>query len=864
MQDLLFDARPYRIQEVIYWVGFYAIGAFIWALPLVFSARLLLLQNFQLIGIDTEERFKFYIFPFPSFFAVLAWAAVLAGVIAAADNLPAPLGGNKYEAAIRSLLETHLITLFIATAAVLILVVTQRMFLRGLGRSMQRMEESDPKGFKSALIRIERVTRRHDRTLDELDLHLTALKPGFLSADAWVAAQRVKVFMWRYMVRLAWLLLVLGAIHFISYSDLINRLFLPKDVLDQYTLDFLIDTFSLKRASFLFIVFGAWIPFATILALLSNRYQFPIIAGLVIIVVGLTLFVGDGHDLRLTTISHTHRSDLRPIAFSHAVKEWKISSGWDSNGCEPLAANAPALASCPRPIVIAGEGGGSRAAFFLASVLGVLEDESLDKTKHPARPFHKQLFAISGVSGGSVGAAFFIGALKARPSTTTNKLRKALFRQRLWFPNLIGANPERMREELPTGETATREVLTDYVTYKDALQAALSNDFLSPVAIAYLSRDILMLSRLPFVYDRAGILETSWENAFNAVYGTTRETSPLSEPLQAIAPAPEGWTPLLFLNATSNETGRRIIVTPVRMTELTSKGNSLFSDAYDLHELLCSPYRDPRTRELPQLNAWDRIARLLPYLFSPAKRPRCDNKKPISIDVRLSTAAGASSRAPFVTPHGNIRDRQAQIADRVVDGGYFDNSGVVTALEIAQGLKLTDARLRPFILQVSSEPDWFKDSKSCGFASFGDRPQISNQHDFRPFETIADLLTVNTTRIARSYETILDLPARAKQLNDGVWSAAQINVCPQPKESFFQEVLREFSTTDNATKKEERAAHIRQKVQEQIRYKSVAISWWLSPPLQAFLDAQIHSDHNRSELNCVLSLLEDRPSQPCH
>jgi hypothetical protein len=92
---------------------------------------------------------------------------------------------------------------------------------------------------------------------------------------------------------------------------------------------------------------------------------------------------------------------------------------------------------------------------------------------------------------------------------------------------------------------------------------------------------------------------------------------------------------------------------------------------------------------------------------------------------------------------------------------------------------------------------------------------------------------------------------------------AQISVCPQPKESFFLEVVRELTSADNATKTKERAAHIRQKVQEQVQYKSVSVSWWLSPPLQAFLDAEIYSDHNRSALNCVISLLEDKPSQPC-
>ena len=77
IQDVLLDARPYWIQEVIYWTSFYVIGILFWALPLVFTARLLLLQNFDSIGIDTENRFKFYIFVMPRFYAVIAFFAVL-------------------------------------------------------------------------------------------------------------------------------------------------------------------------------------------------------------------------------------------------------------------------------------------------------------------------------------------------------------------------------------------------------------------------------------------------------------------------------------------------------------------------------------------------------------------------------------------------------------------------------------------------------------------------------------------------------------------------------------------------------------------------------------------------------------------
>ncbi|MBI4724284.1 MAG: hypothetical protein HY765_04665, partial [Rhodomicrobium sp.] len=261
-------------------------------------------------------------------------------------------------------------------------------------------------------------------------------------------------------------------------------------------------------------VFGAWLPFVTILAALSNRFQFPIIGTLVVVGAGLTLFIGDGHEVRIAKLSEDQQKSLKPVAFADALKGWKAASGWDAKGCETLAENAPEAAACPRPIIVAGEGGGSRAAFLLASVLGALEDDSRDKSRYPnARPFHNQLFAISSVSGSSVGASLFVSALKARPDYgNVENLKKALYRQRLWFPNVATANLDRADPESVKKDELQKDFLTDFVTYKDALQAVLSNDFISPTIIAYLARDVLMLSRLPFVYDRAGILETSRQN----------------------------------------------------------------------------------------------------------------------------------------------------------------------------------------------------------------------------------------------------------------------------------------------------------------------------------------------------------------
>ena len=48
------------------------------------------------------------------------------------------------------------------------------------------------------------------------------------------------------------------------------------------------------------------------------------------------------------------------------------------------------------------------------------------------------------------------------------------------------------------------------------------------------------------------------------------------------------------MNATSMETGRRIIVTPVETgSEGGTAGKALFTDTYSLHELLCAPYPGP-------------------------------------------------------------------------------------------------------------------------------------------------------------------------------------------------------------------------------------------------------------------------------
>ncbi len=889
VQDLLFDAKPHMAQGFIYWAGFYLIGICFWALPLVFTARLLLLQNFDVIGVDTEERFRFIVFRLPSLFAVFAFIAVLLGIWAASENLPTPsppeLAPHEHEKTLRAYLENHLITLFLVTAGVLVLVIIRNFFLLGYGRQMEVLETSDPERFKRTLVRFEKLSRRDRPDYDALDLHLTALKPDFLTKETWIAAQRVKVFMWRYLTVVTWIILALALLHFISYSSFVEGWFRKIGVsgapwLNQ-AITFVSDSLSFKRAAFLHILFGAWLPFAALLAILSNRYQFPFITVTIVAAIALTLFTTDGHDARITRLSDRQlKARAKPVTFQEAIGGWKEASGWNERGCEALAADAPGMVNCPRPIIVAGEGGGSRAAFLFASVLGNLQDKSLDKVNCAAgkkcvpgaRRFSDQLFAISAVSGSSVGAAFFMGALRrherARKTPAgLERLKKALYRQRLWFLNVARTGTEK------------EKFLHEVVTYKDALQAALSNDFLSPVMIGYLARDVPTLSRFPMFMDRAGIIETAWEDAFNDVYGLKRrrEITPLGAPLLSYTPRPGHWMPLMFLNATSNETGRRIIMTPIRMTapvkpaDDSAPPRQLFADSYDAHELLCS------AKDSSSLRRLDRVARFLPSLFGGAngagdkcdEGARGDSGKPVAFDLRLSTAVSMSARSPVVSPHANLRDRSQQIVDSAVDGGYFDNSGAVTAVETARALKLADPRLRPFILQVSSEPEWFPDRcqhpENAGAAQpIAGRPKPQDEADFKPLGTFGNLLTVNATRVARAFETMAETPDQMGLLNGpGVHSHALIYVCPQPKESFLWDKFLSLTTSSPQEKMLVKRQSADQTTQENAvqAWKSVSLSWWLSPPLQAYLDGQVYAPQNRPAHDCVLSLLRPPASR---
>jgi hypothetical protein len=283
----------------------------------------------------------------------------------------------------------------------------------------------------------------------------------------------------------------------------------------------------------------------------------------------------------------------------------------------------------PVPLfIIATAGGGIRAAYWTATVLEELEKQldaeaikgqnaSVGNTPAADGLMRHLLFAISGVSGGSVGSAAYIAAvhdhvMNGRPVQPTSYLKADLLAPGLASLAFIDIPSNFLPDfgQIDRGEALERG-LERVRTTKDDPDGLLSHSFLS----------------------------------FFPQIGSSQNSLP--------------WRPALLLNATHLGTGRRIITSNLHIDPAT------FVDSYDALDILKS-------------------------------------------DVRLSTAAHNSARFTYVSPAGNLVPAASPGISYgfVVDGGYFENYGAQTAVELARKAieAIGGAKIRPVILQISSDP----------------------------------------------------------------------------------------------------------------------------------------------------------------
>lgn len=334
---------------------------------------------------------------------------------------------------------------------------------------------------------------------------------------------------------------------------------------------------------------SSWVVFGSFLVFLSARWQFPVIASLVVLAIIFSLW-NDNHRIRTVPARPVQRESV--IA---AFEKWHA-----------LVQKFPA----PHPLyIVATEGGGIRAAYWTGIVLGGLQDANPNFANH--------VFAISGVSGGSLGAVVFNA--------------------------LVAENDGR--------------------SYEENAHRILSRDFLSPALASMLYPDLVQrFLPVPIAYfDRAKALELGWEKAWRDRMGNDR----FSQSFVDLWPDDsQKWMPALFLNGTSVEKGNRIMTSNLRVTDS-------FFDVEDAAVKLGPPD---------------------------------EGATKVACHIPLSTAAHMSARFTYVSPAGRFPD-----GTYIVDGGYFENSGATTALEIVTRINEWCAfkhiiDVDPKIIMISNNP----------------------------------------------------------------------------------------------------------------------------------------------------------------
>lgn len=197
---------------------------------------------------------------------------------------------------------------------------------------------------------------------------------------------------------------------------------------------------------------------------------------------------------------------------------------------------------------------------------------------------------------------------------------------------------------------------------------ALEKDFLAPAlaTFAFINVPATLLPDLGFLGGRSYGLEKAWHEA-NKDNGIGGLEGPFLDLFELPIDGADTWQPLLLLNATHQQTGKRIITSHVTISEKT------FLDAFDMHDL-------------------------------------------VGEDMPAATAAHSSARFTYISPAGKLRSRNEEEIEKktqhrgaVLDGGYFENFGAATALQLSREAIASIADelgpgVLPIYIQISSDP----------------------------------------------------------------------------------------------------------------------------------------------------------------
>lgn len=386
-------------------------------------------------------------------------------------------------------------------------------------------------------------------------------------------------------------------------------------------------------------------------------------------------------------------------------------------------------------------GGGIRAAYWTASVLGRITDCSAQ--------FPDRLFAISGVSGGSLGGVIYAAQLR---NTLDEEGKQHVSPA---APPLCERHPLSVADvPLPVGQ------------YQSQAKQILAHDFLTPALGNYFFRDVAS-AFLPLAVgqDRAVVFEHEMSNAWRAhceraQQGGRAACEPnnlddtsffalrRSQQREFYLPTllESAWHPILLLNGTHQETGKRIITSHIKITQ------DIFTDAYDFISGMTHA------------------------------------------DIPIAAAVLNSARFPAISPSGVIMDNnngRVETFGHIVDGGYFENNGAATLEElIAPTMKMVNDRWpdsarrpKPVVIEILNNPDyveqdyaiWNEVRKAFGIEVGNTTPPIDDQTPTMLSQVFGALQGLYNTSGGREVMASKSL-IRTIRKQDGIF--IQFRLCP--------------------------------------------------------------------------------------
>ena len=286
-----------------------------------------------------------------------------------------------------------------------------------------------------------------------------------------------------------------------------------------------------------------------------------------------------------------------------------------------------------RVTLVAAQGGGLFAGYHAAYDLAYRQDLSVKALANgdgTGPTFADTLFAISGVSGGSFGAAAFWAV---RESGVCERWQRD--------PALIEFDAEQFE--------GCYTFLIHEILNRDYLSLSLSGLLFADNIDGFLPRSAFVAEPV----DRAHRFTEQFIEAVDEVlarYGYESDSRLLDTGLRA-SWTPGANVPLLFLNTTDLYSGERVVQSPI--------------DRFV-----------PPGGEGYQATSFDNSARTT--IFANDGTPR---------DLTVANAAVLSARFPIVSPPGRYRACVDAACDppklkQIADGGYFDNTGLETIADI--------------------------------------------------------------------------------------------------------------------------------------------------------------------------------------